>query len=69
MPKVLGMEKSDPGIDMLKDIGLQIIEKCDGLPLAIKVMGGLLCQKEKERRDWERYCMMLYGQNLRCQKS
>ncbi|XP_047063580.1 disease resistance protein RGA2-like [Lolium rigidum] len=52
--QVLGMEKSDPEIDMLKDIGLQIIEKCDGLPLAIKVMGGLLCQKEKERRDWEK---------------
>uniref|UniRef100_A0ACD5TBM3 Uncharacterized protein n=2 Tax=Avena sativa TaxID=4498 RepID=A0ACD5TBM3_AVESA len=40
-------------IDTLKDIGLQIVAKCDGLPLAVKVMGGLLCQKEKKHRDWE----------------
>jgi hypothetical protein len=50
---VLANEKSDE-VDMLEDIGLQIIEKCDGLPLAVKVMGGLLCQKKKERRDWEK---------------
>ncbi|XBI78302.1 hypothetical protein VPH35_088023 [Triticum aestivum] len=52
--QVLATEKSEPAIDMLKDIGLKIIAKCDGLPLAIKVMGGLLCQKDKQRRDWEK---------------
>ncbi|CAM0953219.1 unnamed protein product [Alopecurus aequalis] len=51
--QVLTTEKSEPAIDILQDIGMQIIEKCDGLPLAIKVMGGLLCHKGKERRDWE----------------
>lgn len=52
--QVLTTELNDPAVDMLKDIGLQIIGKCDGLPLAIKVMGGLLCLKEKERCDWEK---------------
>ena len=47
-------EKSEHAVDMLKDIGMQIVEKCDGLSLAIKVMGGLLCHKEKTRRDWEK---------------
>uniref|UniRef100_A0A0E0BME7 Disease resistance R13L4/SHOC-2-like LRR domain-containing protein n=1 Tax=Oryza glumipatula TaxID=40148 RepID=A0A0E0BME7_9ORYZ len=37
----------------LKDIGMEIIEKCGGLPLAVKVMGGLLCRREKRRADWE----------------
>nr|ALO70181.1 NBS-LRR-like resistance protein [Oryza sativa] len=39
--------------DMLKDIGMEIIDKCDGLPLAVKVMGGLLRRREKQRADWE----------------
>uniref|UniRef100_A0A0D9XHK2 AAA+ ATPase domain-containing protein n=1 Tax=Leersia perrieri TaxID=77586 RepID=A0A0D9XHK2_9ORYZ len=39
--------------DTLKDIGMEIIHKCDGLPLAVKVMGGLLRRREKRRADWE----------------
>lgn len=51
--QVLTTEENGHEVDMLKDLGLQILAKCDGLPLAIKVMGGLLCSKEKSRRDWE----------------
>uniref|UniRef100_A0ACD5Z847 Uncharacterized protein n=1 Tax=Avena sativa TaxID=4498 RepID=A0ACD5Z847_AVESA len=51
--QIVSSETDGHEIDTLKDIGLQIVAKCDGLPLAIKVMGGLLCQKEKKHRNWE----------------
>ncbi|XP_066340548.1 putative disease resistance RPP13-like protein 1 isoform X2 [Miscanthus floridulus] len=41
------------GTDHLKVVGMKIISKCGGLPLAIKVMGGLLSTKPLSEGDWE----------------
>ncbi|CAO2142247.1 unnamed protein product [Urochloa humidicola] len=41
------------GIDHLKDVGMKIIKKCGGLPLAIKVMGGLLSTRSQSEHEWE----------------
>ncbi|WVZ54178.1 hypothetical protein U9M48_005019, partial [Paspalum notatum var. saurae] len=41
-------------VDVLRDIGMGIIAKCDGLPLAVKVMGGLLHHRKILRSDWEK---------------
>ncbi|WVZ54192.1 hypothetical protein U9M48_005030 [Paspalum notatum var. saurae] len=55
--QVVGKGNSDDQkFDTLKDFrwtGMGIIAKCDGLPLAVKVMGGLLRQKRTRRSDWE----------------
>lgn len=51
--QVLTSEIDEDHIDTLKDIGLKIIQKCSGLLLAIKVMGGLLHKRGGLRRDWE----------------
>ncbi|KAM0923312.1 hypothetical protein ACQ4PT_005618 [Festuca glaucescens] len=51
--QIVSCETDGHEIDTLKDIGLQIVAKCDGLPLAIKVLGGLLCQKEKTHHEWK----------------
>ncbi|KAH7660016.1 P-loop containing nucleoside triphosphate hydrolase protein [Dioscorea alata] len=37
----------------MKDIGMQIIEKCDGLPVAIKAIAGVLVTKDRNKREWE----------------
>ncbi|CAD6343900.1 unnamed protein product [Miscanthus lutarioriparius] len=51
--QVVRSVNDEPQLEMLKDIGMGIIEKCDGLPLAVKVIGGLLRQKNIRPVDWE----------------
>ncbi|KAH7660089.1 P-loop containing nucleoside triphosphate hydrolase protein [Dioscorea alata] len=37
----------------MKDIGMKIVEKCDGLPIAIKAIASVLVTKGQNRREWE----------------
>ncbi|KAH6831933.1 hypothetical protein C2S53_012808 [Perilla frutescens var. hirtella] len=39
--------------DVLQGIGRKIVNDCGGLPLAINVIGGLLCNSERSRDAWE----------------
>lgn len=45
---------SQADADELKDIGKQIVKKCDGLPLAIRCIGRTLRGQEPTRHDWEK---------------
>ncbi|KAK8934880.1 putative disease resistance protein RGA4 [Platanthera zijinensis] len=46
--------KEEEEISNLRGIGIQIIKKCSGLPLAIKVMAGVLAQKEPNAKEWNK---------------
>ncbi|XP_066396488.1 putative disease resistance protein RGA4 [Miscanthus floridulus] len=66
---VLGRNPTD--IENFKDIGMEIVTRCDCLPLAIKTVGGLLCTKERTSRDWEevsRSAACLLGSIVRLHK-
>lgn len=46
------LEEEDES-DVLIEIGLKISEKCNGLPLAIKIVGGILKRKEPTIKEWQ----------------
>ncbi|KAL6653253.1 hypothetical protein ACP70R_008831 [Stipagrostis hirtigluma subsp. patula] len=52
--QIVGNENDQHQVRELKDIGMRIIAKCDCLPLAVKVMGGVLRQKNIRRWEWEK---------------
>nr|CAD1843825.1 unnamed protein product [Ananas comosus var. bracteatus] len=47
-------EEEEEDAQSLRSVGVQIVNKCGGLPLAIKVIAGVLTTKEKSKREWER---------------
>ncbi|XP_038971003.1 putative disease resistance protein RGA1 [Phoenix dactylifera] len=52
--KVFGDDDEEEEISSLKEIGVQIVEKCDSLPLAIKVIAGVLRSKDRSTIEWNK---------------
>ncbi|KAJ4782068.1 Disease resistance protein (CC-NBS-LRR) [Rhynchospora pubera] len=40
--------------EILEDIGLQLVKRCDGLPLAVKAIGGVLRTRDKNEVEWQK---------------
>ncbi|XP_042467168.1 putative disease resistance RPP13-like protein 1 [Zingiber officinale] len=52
--KIVFEDGEDQIISELKEVGMEIVRKCDGLPLAIKVIAGVLFRKERTKREWKK---------------
>ncbi|OAY85684.1 putative disease resistance protein RGA3 [Ananas comosus] len=46
--------EEEEDVQNLTSVGIQIVNKCGGLPLAIRVIAGVLTTKEKSRKEWEK---------------
>ncbi|WVZ53267.1 hypothetical protein U9M48_004235, partial [Paspalum notatum var. saurae] len=51
--EVIANERDKLEIDALENIGMEILGRCGGLPLAIKVIGGLLRHRRMNIVEWE----------------
>ncbi|RWW44335.1 hypothetical protein BHE74_00049925 [Ensete ventricosum] len=47
------MVRTEDEISPLKEIGVETVKRCDGLPLAIKVISGVLGKVEASKEAWE----------------
>ncbi|CAL4900371.1 unnamed protein product [Urochloa decumbens] len=52
--QVGSLERVEIVVETLKNTGLEIVKRCDGLPLAIKAIGGLLSQRSINKGEWEK---------------
>ncbi|XP_073005561.1 putative disease resistance RPP13-like protein 1 [Typha latifolia] len=52
--KMVFEDGEEGDMDELKDVGMRIVRKCDGLPLALKAIGGFLRTKKKRIHEWEK---------------
>nr|BBF89193.1 putative NBS-LRR-like protein B [Oryza barthii]BBF89197.1 putative NBS-LRR-like protein B [Oryza barthii] len=46
--------EDDKEVQNLRDIGIEIVQKCGGLPLAIKVIARVLASKDKTENEWKK---------------
>ncbi|XP_074560891.1 putative disease resistance RPP13-like protein 1 [Curcuma longa] len=52
--KIVFEDGGDVIISELKEVGMEIVRKCDGLPLAVKVMAGVLFHKARTKSEWKK---------------
>lgn len=52
--KSLYSSSQEEEMQSLSDVGIQIVEKCHGLPLAIKAIAGVLRTRNRSKREWEK---------------
>ncbi|XP_047967035.1 disease resistance RPP8-like protein 3 [Salvia hispanica] len=52
--KVANLSPVDTDLKSLEDVGREIVSKCEGLPLSICVIGGILRPKEYDLPEWKK---------------